>query len=72
MIWKLAAYTAVALSLAGNVGVVQRRRWGMTVWIFANVIWVTYHFQREDWPSVMLFSAYLGLAVWGFMRWKKA
>jgi len=72
MIWKIAAYIAVALSLSGNVGVVQRKRWGMAVWIVANAIWITYHCQREDWPSVLLFAAYLVLAVWGFIRWKKA
>lgn len=66
MITQLAACLAVALSLAGNVGVVHRRRWGMATWIVANVIWVTYHVSRRDWPSVLLFGAYLGLAIWGF------
>jgi hypothetical protein len=70
MNWNLAAYAAVALSLGGNVGVVQRKRWGMAVWIVANVIWIPYHMQRGDWPSVLLFSAYMGLSVWGFVRWK--
>jgi hypothetical protein len=42
----------------------------MGAWIVANVIWITYHSLRADWPSVMLFVAYLGLAVWGFMRWE--
>ena len=72
MNWNLAAYLAVALSLGGNVGAVQRLALGMAVWIFTNVIWVTYHCQREDWPSMLLFTAYLTLAVWGFMRWKNA
>ena len=72
MIWKIAAYMAVALSLAGNIGVVQRQRWGMGVWIIANLIWIAHHVSREDWPSVLLFSAYLALAVWGFVRWRRA
>jgi hypothetical protein len=70
MVWKMAAYAAVALSLGGNVGVVQRKRWGMGVWVLANVIWVAYHARREDWPSAILFGAYLGLAVWGFAKWR--
>ncbi len=70
MIWKCAAYLAVALSLAGNVGVVQRKRWGMGVWIVANGIWIAYYLDHEDWPSLTLFSAYMALSIWGFARWK--
>ena len=70
MIWKIAAYVAVALSLAGNVGVVQRKRWGMGVWIVANGIWIAYYLDHEDWPSLTLFSAYMALSIWGFARWK--
>lgn len=66
---SIAAYIAVTLSLSGNIGVIQRKRWGMGAWIVANVIWIAYHSLRSDWPSVMLFVAYLALAVWGFMRW---
>ena len=70
--WRIAAFVAVGLSLAGNVGVVQRKRWGMGVWIVANLIWISYYLQHEDWPSLTLFTAYLGLAIWGFVRWSKA
>jgi hypothetical protein len=70
-IWECAAYVAVTLSLAGNVGVVQRKRWGMAVWIIANIIWVSYHTQRRNWPSVSLFGAYLVLSIWGYARWKR-
>ena len=72
MIWNCAAYLAVVLSLGGNVGVVQRKRWGMVSWIASNTIWIPYHWLRGDWPSVMLFSAYMGLSVWGVVRWKDA
>ena len=70
-IWSFAAYIAVALSLSGNVGVVKKRRWGMGCWVVSNTIWIPYHSVRGDWPSVMMFSTYMGLALWGFVRWKK-
>lgn len=70
-IWTLAAYAAVALSLLGNIGVVKKRRWGMTCWVISNLIWIPYHWLRGDWPSVLMFSVYMGLAVWGFVRWKE-
>ena len=71
-LWTLAAYLAVGLSLLGNIGVVQKCRWGMGCWVISNLIWITHHWMRGDWPSVMLFSAYMGLSVWGFVRWRKA
>lgn len=71
MHWKIAAYVAVGLSLAGNVGVVKRKRWGMAVWTISNFIWISYHLQNQDWPSFLLFSAYLGLSIWGYIRWKE-
>ena len=72
VIWKLAAYFAVGLSLCGNVGVVKRQRWGMGVWMVANIVWIAYHCEREDWPSVLLFGAYLALAAWGYAKWRNA
>ena len=71
-IWNVAAYVAVVLSLGGNVGVVKKRRWGMGCWIASNLIWIPHHWLRSDWPSVLMFSAYMGLSVWGFVRWKDA
>ena len=71
-IWTLAAYIAVALSLTGNVGVVKKCRWGMGCWIASNLIWIPHHWASGDWPSVVLFSAYMGLSVWGFVQWGKA
>jgi hypothetical protein len=70
-IWSVAAYLAVALSLSGNVGVVRKQRWGMGCWIVSNLIWIPHHWLRGDWPSVMMFSVYLGLALLGFVRWKE-
>ena len=71
MIWTIAGYVAVGLSLSGNIGVVRKKRWGMALWVAANFIWIAYNLSRNDWPSFFLFSAYLALSIWGFVSWTK-
>ena len=66
------SWILVALSLLGNVGVVYARRWGWGLWIVANAGWVLHHGLHADWASVSLFSAYFGLAVWGYVKCKPA
>ena len=65
-----AMWLVTALSLAGNVGVVQRRRWGWCCWIVANTAWAICYAVLQIWPSAALFTAYLALAIWGWKETK--
>lgn len=63
------AWLATALSLVGNVGVVNKQSWGMACWLCANALWIRHHWIKRDWPSLSLFTAYFGLAFWGLWNW---
>ena len=62
---------AVALALLGNVLVIRQKRAGFLCWMVSNSALILYNVQLGAWPQVALFGAYLALAVWGFLSWKR-
>jgi len=69
--WQVTGWVATALAVAGNVFVVQRNRLGYWLWICANVVFVVRNVRLAEWPQAALFAVYLGLAVWGWVAWRR-
>lgn len=66
----LIEWVLVVLSILGNVLIIYKMRSGYGVWIVGNVGWVICFTYRELWAQVFLFTVYLALAIWGFIKWK--
>lgn len=60
-----------ALSLIGNVFIIQKKMSGQVCWMIANTGWVIYFASIKEIPSATLFSAYLGLCIWGVIKWSR-
>ena len=64
-------WIVVAVTLVGTAANVLKRRWCFLLWVPTNACWVGYNAWRGEWPMAVIFTAYFGLAVWGWFRWKK-
>jgi len=58
------------MSLAGNLCLIFKKRYGWLVWIASNVGWTMYFYKVGEVASAFLFMCYLVLAVWGYLNWK--
>lgn len=68
---EMMGWIITALALAGNVLVIRRSRWGFACWFGANIYLCWHNFSIDERAQGALFGVYLGLAAWGFIRWKK-
>lgn len=39
-------------------------------WIAADCVWLVFFFNDKIWPSVVLFTVFIGLAIKGWLEWK--
>lgn len=63
---------SLILSLAGNILVNYRKRYGFVVWIASNISWIAVNLVGEtNWPQVVMFVVYAGLNVQGFILWSR-
>lgn len=64
-------WSTVAIALLGNVLVIRKNVMGFYCWAIANVVLIIHNAGAGDWPQMSLFIVYLGLAIWGIIRWRK-
>jgi hypothetical protein len=68
--WNVIGYLILVVCISGNVGVILKRRWGLGLWIVADLAAMVRYASLDDWPSFFQFTLFLALAVWGWMKWK--
>ena len=61
---------SVMLGLAGNVLVNRRNANGFKLWILSNLLAICVMAIAHLWWMMIMFAAYLVLAVEGFRKWK--
>jgi len=57
-------------SLIGVVLNIYKRRECFYIWAVTNAGWAVYDFKNEMPAQGTLFAVYLGLAIWGIVKWK--
>ena len=57
-------------AIVGTVGVTMKRRWGMGVWVVTDAVFAWHNAAIGQWAQMALWVVYLGIAVWGVVRWK--
>ena len=63
-------WSLVALSLAGVVLNIRRRRECFWIWCFTNAAWSVIDMAYGIWSQAALQAVYFFLAVWGLMAWR--
>ena len=71
MSWDSFSWVLVAMSLAGNIFVIQKNVMGQWLWAFANVGWIFFDLYKDAYSQAALFAAYLVLSIWGIIAWSK-
>ncbi|OPX85598.1 MAG: Nicotinamide mononucleotide transporter [Pelotomaculum sp. PtaB.Bin104] len=61
---------AFILAVTGNALVVLKIRAAFWVWSVANVIWIWFAVGRRDWAQAAMFVVYIGMNIWGYVKWK--
>jgi nicotinamide mononucleotide transporter len=68
--WVDAALTAGSLVAQYQLARKQIENW--FVWIAVDVVYVFLYLDRELYYTSFLYAAYIGLAIYGYRRWKRA
>lgn len=65
-------WVAAALMLAGNYLIIKYKSWvSFIVLGFGNLLYLIYWFIRQEWATMILVSVFLGMNVWGLIKWSK-
>lgn len=71
MTFEIFSWILAFVSLTGNFFVNKKNVLGQWIWAVSNVGWVTYNISIGSYAQAFLFSAYLGMCVWGIITWTK-
>ena len=67
----LFGYLAALVSLIGIILNAKKHMACWPIWIFGNVMWITYSGIEGDIPSVVLWVTFSIFNVYGWYQWKK-
>jgi len=60
------------LSLGGNIAIAKKKKIGWIIWIAGNIAWIGVNLLGEfNSPMVLMYVAYLGINIKGFIDWNK-
>lgn len=63
---------ALILSLTGNILVNLKHKTGFVIWSVSNIFWILVNFIGTlNIPQILMFTAYIGLNIHGFIMWSK-
>lgn len=63
-------WLVIAIGLIGAYFNLKKKRVGFFLWIIADIYLCLYNFIIKEYPQSLLMGVYLGLATWGFCKWK--
>ena len=67
MTWVLAV-----LSLVGIILNIHKKRICFIIWMITNFAWMLVDIKKNIPAQAFLFFVYFLLAIWGWVKWKKA
>lgn len=67
----LMGWIFTAIALTGTILNIRQRREGFALWVVSNSYWAWCNFDLSLYPQAFLFTVYLGLAIWGYLSWKR-
>ena len=72
-IYQILSVAALILSLSGNLLVNLKKRVGFIIWTASNITWIAVNLSgaERNISQILMFTAYIGLNIHGFISWKK-
>lgn len=71
MLLHVLSVLSLILSLAGNILVNYKKRYGFVVWIASNISWIVVNLVGyTNWPQIIMYVVYAALNVQGFILWR--
>ena len=67
--WELWLVTAMAF--AGAILNLKKQRSCFLIWMMSNIVFVIHNILIREWPQAALFTAFFGLAIWGWFSWSR-
>jgi len=64
-------WSLTALSIAGAVLNIKKRRSGFAVYTVANIGWVAVDLYHQIYAQAALFLVFTALSTWGWIEWGK-
>lgn len=64
-------YIAAFISFIGIILNAKRKLLCWPIWIISNIFWIYYSISKNDTPSIILWSMFIGANVWGWYSWIK-
>ncbi len=64
-------WLVTAASVAGVILNNLKHRGCFVIWIVTNSIWMVYDFTIGAQAQAAMFALYLGLSIWGLVKWSK-
>ncbi|MBX0291097.1 nicotinamide riboside transporter PnuC [Hymenobacter sp. HSC-4F20] len=61
-----------AVSLAAQYLLMRKRLENWWLWIFVDILYVPILWYKQLYPTSALYALYLGLAVYGYLEWRRA
>jgi hypothetical protein len=59
-------------SIMGAFAVASLKKWGMVVWLFANMGWCIYNLTIWQYSQVAIFLFFIISNIYGLYRWQKS
>ena len=67
----LLGYIAAFISLIGIILNAKKHMGCWPVWLFSNVLWITYSGIEGDVPSIVLWILFSIFNIYGWVQWRK-
>lgn len=64
-------YAITLASIIGTVANIYKKRWCFIIWLFTNSLWCAVDIVAGLYSQAILFAVYVGLAVWGIVKWRR-
>jgi len=68
---QLFGYLAAFVSLVGIILNAKKNIWCWVIWLFSNAMWITYSAIEGDVPSIVLWTLFSIVNVYGWVQWIK-
>lgn len=72
MLFTIFNFILTGLCLFGTWGNANQKRWGFTVWIITNSIYMSMDlFMYHNYGRALLFAVQTGMCIVGLLKWKE-